>query len=103
MLVNLTPHPVVFSDGRTLPKCDNPPRLAEVVDPAGEVDGVTIVCKAFDLIKCELPKEQSGTYYVVPLLIAQAFSSLRSDLLVTNDPIRDEEGRIIGCRSLARV
>ena len=103
MLVNLTPHPVVFEDGRTLPKCDNPPRLAEVVKSAGEIDGVTIVQKSFDIDGCVLPPAESGTYYIVPLLIAQAFSGRRDDLLVTNDPIRDEVGRIIGCRSLARV
>lgn len=172
MLVNLTPHPVVFEDGRTLPKCDNPPRLAEVVEPAGEIDGVPIVRKSFDVDGCELPpphghheeyldgdvlvtndvdhgyvvgeqlavadcggfghgderissvcrcdqdchsgscvilreirllENTEKTYYIVPLLIAQAFRGRRDDLLVTNDPIRDEQGRIVGCRSLARV
>lgn len=102
-LVNLTPHPVVFADGRTLPKCDNPPRLSEIVELAGEADGVPVVRKQFDLAGCDLPDQQDGVRLIVPLLIAQAFAGQRDDLLITNDPIRDEQGRIIGCRSLAVV
>lgn len=109
-LINLTPHPIVFADGFTLPKCDDPPRLAEkteietepVVLPNGSV--VPIVRKSFDIAGCKLPwPEDKGQFFVVPLLIAQVFAVTRSDLLVIHDPIRDEQGRIVGCRALARV
>ena len=103
MLVNLTPHPVIIVDGPTLPKCDNPPRLAETSQAAGEHDGVPVVRKSFDIGGCELPPPVDGTRYVVPLLIAQAFRGVRNDLLVPNDPVRDDSGRIVGCRSLAVV
>lgn len=54
-LVNLTPHPIVFADGRTLPKCDDPPRLAEIINPDGECDGIPVVRKKFDISGCMLP------------------------------------------------
>lgn len=40
--------------------------------------------------------------YIVSSLVAQAARG-RSDLLVPDDTVRDADGRIIGCRSLARV
>jgi hypothetical protein len=64
---------------------------------------VPVVRKRFDLSGCDLPQPVDGTVYIVPLLIAQAFAASRDDLLVTNDPVRDDAGRITGCRSLARV
>ena len=102
MLVNLTPHPIVFEGGRTLPKCDNPPRLAETCEEIGDVDGIPLIRKMFDVNGCDLPGQASRTVYIVPLLIAQVFSD-RDDLVIPNDPIRDESGRITGCRSLAIV
>lgn len=105
-LINLTPHPIVFADGRTLSKCDKPPRLAELVEPAGEVDGIPVVRKTFDRDGCDLPPPANSledTRFIVSLLIAQAFAAVRSDLLVTDGPIRDEQGRIVGCQRLARV
>lgn len=91
-LINLTPHPIVFADRRTLPKCDDPPRLMEIVDPAKEYDDIAIVRKTFDIGGCILPPQTEGNMFIVPLLI-----------LVTDDPIRDEQGRIIGCRRLASL
>lgn len=103
MLINLTPHPVVFSNGITLNKCDQPPRLAERSTDVGDVDGIPVREKTFDKMGCSLPPVQSGVFFVVPLAIAQAFKEERSDLLVPNELIRDEQGRIVACQSLARV
>ena len=108
MLVNLTPHPIVFEDGFTIPKCDNPPRIQERVVHVGEQftpNGamIPIFSKQFEPDSCVLPPKVEGQYYIVPLFIAQVFARLRQDLVVINDPIRDEKGQIIGCRSLARV
>ncbi len=103
MLVNLTPHPISFEGGPTLPECDVPPRLGERALPLGKIESIPVVEKSFDLDGCTLPPEINGTYYVVSLLVAQAFRGKRDDLLVTNDPIRDAAGRITGCRSLAKL
>lgn len=102
-LINLTPHSIVFPDGRRLSRCIDPPRLAERAQQVDEVDGIPIMEKSFDAVECDLPPERDDALLIVPLAIAQAFSGRRNDLVVPNDPIRDEEGRIVGCRSLARV
>lgn len=103
MLVNLTPHPINLPNNFTLPKCANPPRLTERIDQYGIIDNVPVVRKSFDTSGCYMPKQIENIYYIVPLVIAQAFKGIRDDLLVTDDPVRDDQGRIIGCRRLAIV
>ena len=49
-----------------------------------------------------LPEPKKDTYYVVSALVAGACKN-RDDLVVPNDIVRDEKGRIIGCRSLAKI
>jgi hypothetical protein len=49
-----------------------------------------------------LPEPQPDTIYVVSALVAQAVPD-RSDVFVVDDTVRDEQGRIIGCRALAHV
>ena len=49
-----------------------------------------------------LPEPKKDTYYVVSALVAGAAKN-RNDLLIPNDIVRDEKGRIIGCRSLAKI
>lgn len=51
-----------------------------------------------------LPDPQHGTYLVVSVITANAAKANGrncADLLLTCDPVRDAEGRIIGCKSLA--
>lgn len=48
-----------------------------------------------------LPTEsKEGVFYIVSRLVMSACTH-RKDLLVPNDMVRDEEGKIIGCKSLA--
>ena len=49
-----------------------------------------------------LPEPKKDTYYVVSALVAGAAKN-RNDLLIPNDIVRDDQGRIIGCRSLAKI
>lgn len=106
-LVNLCPHPVVLPElGIELPPCHDPPRLGETVVEAGAVwhDGkrVPIYFKAITRDGCKLPPWRLDTWYIVPLAIAQAFPE-RTDLLVPHDSVRDENGRVVGVRGLARI
>jgi len=48
-----------------------------------------------------LPDPPEGVYYIVSLAVAQA--ARRPDLLVPDDMVRDEQGRILGCRRFAVV
>ncbi len=50
----------------------------------------------------ELPPKRKGTYYIVSLPVAQAFPE-RTDFLIPDELVRDENGKIIGCRSFARI
>lgn len=49
-----------------------------------------------------LPEPQEGVVYVVSALVAQAVPD-REDVFIPDDTVRDEQGRIIGVRALARV
>ena len=50
-----------------------------------------------------LPEPNGENLFIVSLAVAQAMSEKRSDLLVTDDTVRDENGKIVGCRAFARV
>lgn len=41
--------------------------------------------------------------YIVSSVVAQAVAGTRDDVLVPDDLVRDEQGRVIGARALARV
>jgi hypothetical protein len=49
-----------------------------------------------------LPEPQEGTIYIVSALTAQAVPE-RKDVYITDDAVRDEQGRVIGCRALAHI
>ncbi len=110
-LVNLTPHPVtlVREDGCVVelsaaPK-DKVPRCTETVQQVGEIEAgdlrIPVIRKSLGQVD-NLPDPEEGTVFIVPLAVAQA-ARHRGDLLVPNDTVRDEQGKIIGCRSLATV
>ena len=62
---------------------------------------IDIMEKSFNEVE-GLPEPQEDTYYIVSALVAGAAKN-RDDLLIPNDTVRDEQGRIVGCRSLARI
>lgn len=104
-LINLTPHPVtvVGDNGEvvmTIPASGQVLRLPEVTVPAGEIQGVPLVRKVLDPA-AELPPHQEGTYYIVSLPVAQV--ARREDFLVPDDLVRDDQGRVLGCRRFAVV
>jgi len=49
-----------------------------------------------------LPEPQEDTIYIVSNLVAQAASD-REDVFFPDDVVRDEEGKIIGCRALGKI
>lgn len=103
--VNCTPHPinllnkegeVVFS----LPKGEVVPRLAQTTEVVKVLNDISITETQFG-DTTDLPSEQEGVYLIVSRLVMAA-NTYRHDLLVPNELVRDEEGRILGCKSLAR-
>lgn len=51
---------------------------------------------------CRRVKDRRQTLLIVSRLVAEACPE-RDDLVVPDDTVRDDAGRIIGCRALARV
>lgn len=104
--VNMTPHTInyVKADGSTLVlesagliRCTSVATLVETLE------GEFPVYHNSYKFEEELPSPQAGVYYIVSAIVASALSGKRVDILVVNDTVRDEAGRIVGCRSFARI
>lgn len=102
-ILNYTPHTVNIIDSEGNKIQDFPSqgeaRCQQTTKDVGIIGNVPITSTTFGEVT-GLPGEQEGTYYIVSRLIRQALPD-RNDLLVPNDMVRDEAGRIIGCKSLA--
>ena len=105
VLVNLTPHDmnIVQVNGEVLtvapsgicPRCSS----SEVVD--GTIGGLIQVTRQ-TLGEVEgLPESLPATFYIVSRLVASAAN--RPDLLVPGPLVRDDQGRVIGCKGLSRL
>lgn len=109
-LKNFTPHDVNIVRGDetlTIPSAcgiDRPgcSETREVVQKI-QVDGLDVPVNRTVLGEVEgLPEPEEGTLYIVSRVVAEAASG-RDDLIIPDDTIRDEAGRIVGCRAFARV
>lgn len=104
VLVNMTPHPlnIVQRDGKVLtvapsgwlPRCSS----TEVVD--GAIGSIDITRQTLGSVE-GLPEAIPGAFYIVSRLVASAAN--RSDLLVPGSLIRDDQGRVVGCKGLSRI
>lgn len=110
-LVNLTPHTInLIIDGGTI-----------TIPPSGQVlraeetstiqfhltlqEGDVPVKRIEYGVPNFVPEQKLGTYYIVSALAAQALRRHqpdRNDFLVVADAVRDDQGRVIGARALAR-
>jgi hypothetical protein len=104
-IVNLTPHDLHLHlpDGRvrTIPRSGTVARASQVNRPVGEVDGIPLVEASYGSVE-GLPPPRAGVLLVVSALAAAAARG-RSDLVVPGDPVRDDQGRVVGAKSLMRV
>ena len=111
-IINLTPHAisVVAGDdnhivatypasGRVARASVNRQNIGDIVDDAG--NAIPVSLSVFGEVQ-NLPEPEEDTIYIVSVLTAQA-AYWRDDLYVTDDAVRDGEGRIIGCRGLAQL
>jgi hypothetical protein len=108
-LVNLTPHPVVIvaADGATItiPPSGTVARCTVTRSVVGTVtvETVTVPVTATVLGQVEhIPEPEPETLFIVSRVVAEAARD-RDDLVVPDDVVRDDQGRVIGCRALARV
>lgn len=101
---NLTPHDVrVLNNNNEVVVTLVSEGIARVSSETKVVDtlnGVPITETVFGEVT-GLPPEAEDTYYVVSRMVASAASE-RRDLLVPGLQVRDEQGRVVGCKSLDR-
>lgn len=108
--INLTPHDVVLVDGTnnpilTIPASGSLARCKASTITTGSVNVNGVEIPVTETVMGEvtgLPDEVEGTVLVVSLAVAKAVPD-RRDVLVPNESVRDANGNIVGCRSLAHV
>lgn len=102
-LINLTPHDinVVGEKGKvtTIKASGSIARCKQKDEMFATLNGIPLVNTTFTDIE-GLPHQTLGVYYIVSALIKNAAPE-RTDLLSPNDMVRDDQGRVIGCRSLS--
>lgn len=108
-LINLTPHEVRFVNDEgndillvlpsgQLARCREERELAEKV----EVSGILLpVNETFFGDLTGLPEPSEGTTYIVSRAVIEA-APHRDDLVIPDQTVRDTEGRVVGCKALAR-
>lgn len=106
---NLTPHTVnvIAEDGTikaTFPS-EGSARADQIETRVGELDGIELVSMKFGATE-NLPAPAEGVYYIVSVITANAAKEegrSTDDIVITADPVRDDSGRIIGCKRFAIV
>lgn len=102
-IINLTPHEInVFTEAGTItfPASGNVARVSTKRETVQQIDGIPVNHTTFGEV-VGLPEQKEGTFYIVSLATAKAVN--RSDLLVTDEAVRDDDGKIIGCKAFAVV
>ena len=102
-IINLTPHKITILGDRklVLEPSGIIPRAEQRREQVGNVDGIP-VNRVFYGNPVGLPEPKTDTIYIVSALTAKAAPN-REDLYIVDDSVRDESGRIIGCRALAQI
>lgn len=106
-LVNLTPHAVnvIGENGETIMTIQPSGmvvRCSVTRVQVGKINGIPVNRTQFGAVE-GLPESQPDTVYIVSALVAQAVAGARDDVVIPDDAVRDEQGRVIGCRAFARV
>lgn len=107
-ILNLTPHAVnIISEDGVVKATFEPTgivaRASQQAVKVGEINGIELVSMKFGET-VDLPESQEDTMLIVSIITinaAKAQGRVTSDLLMTADPVRDDEGQIIGCRRFA--
>jgi hypothetical protein len=113
-LVNLTPHPIVLmAEGSSVevPPSGFVARAKEKKELVGILGDKDVSIPLYRVLYGELgglPKIDQDTYYIVSSLAAQAIKAhlppyVAERFVVVTDPVRDEEGRVVGARGLALI
>lgn len=105
-IVNLTPHEVTFLDKhnnviQTIPSSGKVARLSSNTITTDYINGIPVTETHFGEIE-NLPDPKPNTIYITSSLVAQNVM-MRDDIYIPNESVRNEQGQIIGCRSLGII
>ena len=99
-VVNLTPHSINIVGGPTFEPSGEVARISSANENAGELlvngESIPLITQEFGEV-VGLPEEKEGVLFIVSSLIFA--QTERKDLLVPGEQVRDEDGRVIGCKS----
>lgn len=107
-IINLTPHPVnlINLDGTitTFPVSGEVARINVNLQKYRDIfvneKKVILYKKEFGMPSYVPPNEMPDVYYIVSSIYQNALS-YRTDLLIPDEIVRDEDGNIIGCKSFS--
>ncbi len=107
---NFTPHAVTIFDADGITPVATFPsggvvRAQQTAQTVGSVNGIEVVQMQFGDVE-GLPDPQSDVYLIVSLTAANAAKAhgrTTDDLLITADPVRNENGQIIGCKKFSCI
>ena len=103
-IINLTPHDITIisaAGNSVFPATGKVARVAVNSSEIGNVAGIPVMKNFYSDVE-GLPDPEKDTCYLVSKIVADAVPD-RDDVLIPNDSVRDENGRIIGCRNFAHI
>lgn len=110
-LVNLTPHAVTLVDSEGTVLAQFAPvapaaRCAVTSQQVASVEVAGVQVPVYSSVMGEvqdLPAPEHGVLYIVSRIVAEACKGTRSDLLVPDKTVRNNDGQIVGCAGFAVV
>ena len=103
-IMNLTPHAINFVMEGGIVTIEPSGAIARVSTKTvviGEINGIPVTETQFGELE-NVPAPSEDVIYIVSSLVAQRCKD-RDDVFIPNESVRDEAGRIIGCKSLGRI
>ena len=105
-IMNLTPHAINFVNESgetilTIEPCGELARVTAKTVVTGEINNIPVTTTEFGEVE-GLPDPTPDTIFIVSSLVAGRVPE-REDVFIPNESIRDDKGRIIGCKSLGRI
>jgi len=103
-IINCTPHAISFVDDagkviRVVEPSGILPRVSSTITVVGNIDGIPDEITSYGEV-VGLPEKQDGTILVVSAMVAARVPD-RDDIRIPGRQVRDDKGRIIGCKSLS--
>jgi hypothetical protein len=98
-VLNYTPHDINI--GNVIISSSGNARVSEEINVVDSLNDVDIISKKLGVVT-GLPDEKHKQFIIVSLMVAQALPE-REDLLIPGELVRDNTGKIIGCKNLCRL